>query len=258
MNGLEPNVRWFGKVSRRSCAFPLFIGQLPLAPNGPNQAPSVFPKKCLQNTLADKEEPLTVIEVLRTERYSKRCPDAVLGLEVMCLGQLNQPGVLSELFRQCDPVDRNIIDIVPLPTEVMDRTDGLKFSEVFLQLLDLNHAVTAYHTRQILIGQVRVPSVKLTMNNKNRVNGFKVISTGSLTASLVHPREVWRAALHLCAVAVVFVHNHPSGDPAPSPEDNEITRRLKETGDMLGIRVLDHVVLGDDGRFFSFSDRGLL
>jgi DNA repair protein RadC len=99
--------------------------------------------------------------------------------------------------------------------------------------------------------------VLLCMNNKNRVNGFKVISTGSLTASLVHPREVWRSALHLCAAAVIFVHNHPSGDPAPSPEDIEITRRLKETGEMLGIRVLDHVVLGED-RFFSFSERGLL
>ena len=100
--------------------------------------------------------------------------------------------------------------------------------------------------------------VLLAMNNKNRVNGFKVVSTGSLTASLVHPREVWRAALHLSAAAVVLVHNHPSGDPVPSQEDQEITRRLKETGDMLGIRVLDHVVLGDDGRFYSFSDRGLL
>ena len=98
----------------------------------------------------------------------------------------------------------------------------------------------------------------LTMNNKNRVNGFKVVSTGSLTASLVHPREVWRAALSLCAAAVIFVHNHPSGEPSPSQEDQEITRRLKETGDMLGIRVLDHVVLGDNDRFFSFSDKGLL
>src|SRR5688572_19841713 len=91
--------------------------------------------------------------------------------------------------------------------------------------------------------------VLLVLNNKNRVNGFKLISTGSLTASLVHPREVWRAALHLCAAAVVFVHNHPSGDPAPSPEDIDITRRLKETGEVLGIRVLDHVVLGNE-RFF--------
>ena len=96
----------------------------------------------------------------------------------------------------------------------------------------------------------------LAMNNKNRVNGFKVY-IGSLTASLVHTREVWRAALHLCAAAVIFVHNHPSCEPAPSQEDQEITRRLKETGEMLGIRVLDHVVLGD-GRFFSFSDRGLI
>ena len=72
--------------------------------------------------------------------------------------------------------------------------------------------------------------VLLAMNNKNRLNGFKVISTGTLTASLVHPREVWRAALHLCAAAVVLVHNHPSGDPAPSLEDQDITRRLKDTG----------------------------
>src|SRR6266436_6679851 len=100
--------------------------------------------------------------------------------------------------------------------------------------------------------------VLLSLNNKNRVNGFKVISTGSLTASLVHPREVWRAALHLCAAAVVFIHNHPSGEPQPSQEDIEITRRLKETGEMLGIRVLDHVVIGDQERFFSFSDRGML
>ena len=98
----------------------------------------------------------------------------------------------------------------------------------------------------------------LVLNNKHRVNGFKIVSTGTLTASLVHAREVWRAALNLCAAAVIFVHNHPSGDPAPSQEDIEVTRRLKATGEMLGIRVLDHIVLGDKGRFFSFNDSGLL
>jgi DNA repair protein RadC len=100
--------------------------------------------------------------------------------------------------------------------------------------------------------------VLLSLNNKNRINGFKVISTGSLTASLVHPREVYRAALAFCAAAVVFVHNHPAGDPAPSAEDIEITKRLKQAGDILGIRVLDHIVLGDADRYFSFSDKGLL
>jgi len=97
----------------------------------------------------------------------------------------------------------------------------------------------------------------LALNNKNRINGYKVISTGTLTATLVRPGDVYCAALDLRAAAVVFVHNHPSGDPMPSPEDQEITRRLKECGETLAIRVLDHVILGAD-RYYSFSDRGLL
>ena len=99
----------------------------------------------------------------------------------------------------------------------------------------------------------------IVQNNKNRVQGHKVISTGSLTASLVHPREVYTAVLNpeWRAAAIIFVHNHPSGDPAPSQEDIELTRRLKEIADLLGIRLNDHVIVGHD-RFFSFSDRGLL
>jgi DNA repair protein RadC len=97
----------------------------------------------------------------------------------------------------------------------------------------------------------------LALNNKNRINGYKVISTGTLTATLIRPGDVYSAALDLRAAAVVFVHNHPSGDPMPSPEDQELTRRLKECGEMLAIRVLDHVILGAD-RYYSFSDRGLL
>jgi DNA repair protein RadC len=75
--------------------------------------------------------------------------------------------------------------------------------------------------------------------------------------ALIRPGDVYRAALQLAAAAVVFIHNHPSGDPMPSQEDQEITRRLKECGEMLAIRVLDHVILGAD-RYYSFSDRGLL
>ena len=97
----------------------------------------------------------------------------------------------------------------------------------------------------------------LALNNKNRINGFKIISTGTLTATLIRPADVYTAALDLRAAAVVFVHNHPSGDPMPSQEDVEITRRLKECGEMLAIRVLDHVILGAD-RYYSFSDKGLL
>jgi RadC-like JAB domain len=94
-------------------------------------------------------------------------------------------------------------------------------------------------------------------NNKNHINGYKEVSTGTLTSSLVSPGEIFLAALRLRAAAIICVHNHPSGDPAPSQEDVEITRRLKECGEMLAIRVLDHVILGAE-RYYSFSDRGLL
>ena len=95
------------------------------------------------------------------------------------------------------------------------------------------------------------------LNNKNRKIREVKISEGSLTASLVHPREVYNPVIRESAAAVIFVHNHPSGDPAPSPEDIEITRRLKQVGEVIGVRVLDHVVIGRD-RYYSFSDRGML
>jgi DNA repair protein RadC len=95
------------------------------------------------------------------------------------------------------------------------------------------------------------------LNNKNRKIREVKISEGSLTASLVHPREVYNPVIRESAAAVIFVHNHPSGDPAPSQEDIEITRRLKEVGDLMGVRVLDHVVIGLE-RYYSFSDKGML
>jgi DNA repair protein RadC len=97
----------------------------------------------------------------------------------------------------------------------------------------------------------------ILLNNKNKKLREVKISEGSLTASLVHPREVYNPVIRESAAAVIFVHNHPSGDPAPSQEDIEITRRLKEVGEVMGVRVLDHVVIGHD-RYFSFSDRGML
>ena len=95
------------------------------------------------------------------------------------------------------------------------------------------------------------------LTNKNRKIREVKISEGSLTASLVHPREVYNPVIRESAAAVIFVHNHPSGDPAPSPEDREITRRLKEVGEVMGVRVLDHIVIGRE-RYFSFSDHGML
>jgi len=95
------------------------------------------------------------------------------------------------------------------------------------------------------------------LDTKNRVIREETVSSGSLTASLVHPRETFKTAVRESAAAVIFVHNHPSGDTKPSQEDILLTRRLVQAGDLLGIKVLDHVIVGDGGHF-SFRDSGLL
>ncbi len=96
------------------------------------------------------------------------------------------------------------------------------------------------------------------LDGKNRASGINLVSLGSLTAALVHPREVFKAAIAGSAAALVLVHNHPSGDPSPSPEDRAITERLVQVGELVGIKVLDHIVLGEAGTFRSFADEGLL
>ena len=95
------------------------------------------------------------------------------------------------------------------------------------------------------------------LNGKNRLLRLTRVSEGSLTASLVHPREVFRPAVLEAAASLLCVHNHPSGDPAPSSEDLQITRRLVEVGLLIGIRVLDHVIVGAN-EYFSFADEGMI
>ncbi len=99
--------------------------------------------------------------------------------------------------------------------------------------------------------------VAIFLNAKNTPVGYHVVSVGSLTLSIVHPREVFKAAVCMNAAGLIFAHNHPSGDPTPSAEDHLLTTRLVSAGELLGIRVLDHVVIGED-RYVSFADEGWL
>lgn len=96
----------------------------------------------------------------------------------------------------------------------------------------------------------------LLLDSKNRLIREVQISEGSLNASIVHPREVFAPVVRESAAAVLFVHNHPSGDPTPSREDLEITGRLREVGEVMGVRVLDHIIIGSE-RYVSFVDQGL-
>lgn len=97
----------------------------------------------------------------------------------------------------------------------------------------------------------------LALDVRNRLKREAVVSVGSLTSSLVHPREVFQEAIVARAAAVILFHNHPSGDPEPSSEDLAMTRRLVAAGTLLGIEVLDHVILGA-GRHVSLKDRGIV
>ncbi len=99
--------------------------------------------------------------------------------------------------------------------------------------------------------------VTLNLNSKNQLIREVLISVGSLSTSVVHPREVFAPAIRDSSAAILFLHNHPSGDPAPSREDRECTSRLCQAGKILGIRCLDHIVLGFDD-YFSFADAGVL
>lgn len=99
--------------------------------------------------------------------------------------------------------------------------------------------------------------VCLFLNTKNQVIAKETLSVGTLNASLVHPREVYRAAIQRNSASILCAHNHPSGDPTPSPEDLEMTRRLKEAGEIVGIELLDHVIIGDR-QYVSLKERGLM
>lgn len=99
--------------------------------------------------------------------------------------------------------------------------------------------------------------VCLYLNTKNQVMHQKTIFIGSLNASIVHPREVYKEAIKRSSASVVCFHNHPSGDPTPSHEDIEVTKRLSECGRLLGIEMLDHIIIGDQ-KFVSLKEKGIV
>jgi DNA repair protein RadC len=104
------------------------------------------------------------------------------------------------------------------------------------------------------LGLVQETFWVLLLDGKHRLQRLAPISVGTLTASLVHPREVFRCAIREAAAALIVAHNHPSGDPEPSAEDLAVTERLKSAGELLGVPLLDHVILGEAG-FVSLRSR---
>ena len=97
----------------------------------------------------------------------------------------------------------------------------------------------------------------ITLDTKNNISGIFTVSTGILNSSLVHPREIYKRAVMQNAASIIICHNHPSGDPAPSREDINITKRLYEAGEIIGIKLLDHIIAGDNS-YTSLKEKGFI
>jgi DNA repair protein RadC len=114
-----------------------------------------------------------------------------------------------------------------------------------------------YETFRFLMKETKEMFLTAHLDGKNRIICMDLVSIGSLNQSIVHPREVFKSACLSNAAAILLIHQHPTGDPTPSSEDIAITRRLKEAGEIMGIKILDHIIVGD-GEYLSFVERGLL
>jgi len=122
----------------------------------------------------------------------------------------------------------------------------------------ISNSKEAYeYVRQGLENKDREFFVAVLLDCKNVPLGVNLVSIGSLSASTVHPREVYKPAILASAAALIVAHNHPSGDPKPSVEDTNVTKTLAEAGQILDIELLDHIIIGQGG-FYSFRDEGIL
>ena len=157
--------------------------------------------------------------------------------------------------------------------EVPSKPRSIKFKQIkaVFETLTVREDITDYlktgqrytapqqvsDTFQFLMKETKEMFITLHLDGKNKIICLDVVSIGSLNQSIVHPRSVFMTACLSSAAAIICVHNHPTGDPTPSNEDIAITKILSEAGEIMGIKLLDHFIVGD-GTYLSFTERGLL
>ena len=158
------------------------------------------------------------------------------------------------------------------PEEIPAKTRSIKFRVIkpVFETLKVSEEITNYlkpgnrytspeqifETFYFLRRECKEFFISLHLDGKNRISCIEIVSLGSLNQSIVHPREVFKTALLSSAAALILVHNHPTGDTTPSREDLEITRRLREAGEIIGIKILDHIIIGET--YLSFVAQGLM
>lgn len=189
------------------------------------------------------------------------------GESVLALAQrvLNKTGGLRGL------TDTSLEELMKIegigPAKAVQLLAGMELGRRISRLLTAERAVirtpgdAAKFAAEYLMEEMRFLTqehfVCIYLNMKNQVIQKKTIFVGSLHTSVVHPREVFKEAIRCSAASIICAHNHPSGDPTPSREDLEVTERLLDSGNMLGIELLDHVIIGDQ-RYYSMREKGII
>ena len=140
-----------------------------------------------------------------------------------------------------------IMDAVELGRRVADRKSVARLPSLSISSTTIALSYCREHFARLISDGKQEELHVLTLDTKNHVIDSHRITIGTLNASLVHPREVFRPAITDAAASIIIVHNHPSGDPTPSKEDHAVTKRLTEVGKTLGIDLLDHIVVAKDG-----------
>lgn len=136
----------------------------------------------------------------------------------------------------------------------MQQTD---LEERYLREIEINNSKSAYHEMRDIKNWEKEVFVAFYLDTRNRIISREILSIGTLNCAVVHPREAFRTAIIRNAHSVIIAHNHPSGSLKPSDEDTKITQQLRDAGEIIGIKLLDHVIVTKDG-YYSFADKQTL
>ena len=190
----------------------------------------------IANTLREKKSSYTVEEIMKVFSTPEALMDATEQelMEIRGIGKVKAQQLINALeLAKLLNTPKKPATIIRSPQDAFD----------------VLHSELAYLTKEYF--------VCLFLNTKNHVIAKETISIGSLNSAIVHPREVFRAAIKRSSAALICAHNHPSGDPTPSTEDIQLTKRLVDAGQIIGIDVIDHLIVGDQ-EYVSLKERGFM
>lgn len=232
----------------------------------------------MTNKLKIKDLPLDERPYEKLEKYGpERLSNAELLAVIIKCGNRNETSVsLAQRILMQDEEGKGPAYLHNISLEQLRRIKGIgrvkaiqikalmEFSKRVASTLSSNRKIVircSNDVSRLLMEEMRYLKKEvfktILVNTKNQLIKLINVSTGSLNASIVHPREVFCEAVKAGASAAIFVHNHPSGDPEPSMEDIDTTRKLVDAGNILGIKVLDHIIIGD-GIYTSLKEKGLI